>query len=107
MPNQITETVIMATAGMKRKNSVQGSSSARTGRKEPMARPTGTPTALPMAKPWRMRRRLAATCSWRMPSSTRTTARSSTGQGGGNSAERTSSAAATCHTANSRAKPAR
>ena len=45
IPNQITATVIIATDGMKRKNSVYGSSSFRTGRNEPIARPIGMPSS--------------------------------------------------------------
>ena len=55
IPNQMTATVIMATEGMKRRNSVYGSRSFRTGRNEPIARPIGTPSREPAMNPARMR----------------------------------------------------
>ena len=55
IPNQITATVIIATDGMNRRNSVYGSSTFRTGRNEPMAKPIGIPSREPAMKPARMR----------------------------------------------------
>jgi len=89
IPNQITATVIMATEGMKRKNSVYGSSSFRTGRNEPMASPIGMPSSDPATNPARMRWRLAARCSSSTPFFTSRRPFLKTTVGGGKSTELT------------------
>ena len=89
IPNQITATVIMATDGMKRKNSVYGSSSLRTGRNEPIASPIGMPSSEPATKPARIRWRLAHRCSNRMPLRARARPLRKTTVGGGKSTEPT------------------
>ena len=83
MPNQITATVIMATDGMKRRNSVYGSSSLRTGRKDPMANPMGMPNKEPAMKPTKMRCMLADRCSHSTPLRIRSRPLLNTTVGGG------------------------
>ncbi len=89
IPNQMTATVIMATDGMNRKNSVYGSSSLRTGRNEPIASPIGMPSREPAMNPTRMRCRLAHRCSKSTPLRTSTQPLRNTTAGGGNSTEPT------------------
>jgi len=89
IPNQITATVIMATDGMKRRNSVYGSRTWRTGRNEPMARPMGMPSREPAKNPIRMRWTLAHRCSSSTPLRTRMTALRKTIAGGGKRTELT------------------
>ncbi len=89
IPNQITATVIMATDGMKRRNSVYGSSTFRTGRNDPMASPIGMPSREPAMNPARMRCMLADRCSQSTPLRTSVTPLANTTVGGGNSTELT------------------
>ena len=89
MPNQITATVIIATDGMKRRNSVYGSSSFRTGRKEPMANPMGIPSSEPATNPARMRWMLADRCSNKIPLRTSSRPLRNTTVGGGKRTELT------------------
>jgi hypothetical protein len=89
IPNQMTATVIMATDGMKRRNSVYGSSSFRTGRNDPIASPMGMPRREPQTNPTRIRCMLADRFSTRTPLRSSVRALLNTTVGGGNSTELT------------------
>ena len=89
MPNQITATVIMATAGMNLRNSVYGSRTFRAGRNEPMTSPMGMPSSEPARNPARMRWTLADRCSNSTPVRISTSPFRKTTAGGGKSTELT------------------
>jgi len=96
IPNQITATVIIATDGMNRRNSVYGSRTLRAGRNEPITSPIGMPSSEPARNPARIRWMLADRCSNSTPLRMSTMAFRYTTTGGGKRTEPTTKTAATC-----------